>query len=207
MRLTDLYENQISTKAEVSKFLESIGIGIDAYTIFPDLRVKVDCSVHIGSFLRKNDITQIPIVFDTVDGEFDANSCGLRTLLNFPKVVNDTVTISGNPITSLKHCPISIGFDLYMTRLPQLKSFEYLPKIVEGRIFVSEPMSDDIKNPYEWRYFLYVEDLQEIRCDGNDDYYRKIIYILHKYLHKTDQFHTAIDELMILGESLGFTYD
>lgn len=167
-------------------------------TIRSDLSVDIHVDALINTKMHK-----FPFKVNVCQGNFIVSDNGLHTLENFPEKVFQTCNVSDNKLTTLEHCPKEIYGNFGISNNP-LETFKFLPDQVDGVLFCSNiPIND----PYEWRYFLF-KDIKRlstgIRGNTKEDI---IINIINKYLGKPDQFHIAIDELMNLGESLGFTYD
>ena len=80
----------------------------------------VDVNTHIN--LRYKKLTELPLNFGTINGNFDCNSNELTTLKGCPKIINGFFSCSFNRLTSLENGPSEVdGFysatDNYLTDL------------------------------------------------------------------------------------------
>lgn len=170
-----------------------------------------------GPIVLRLDLQRLPYKFNIVDGIFDVSrnpfdlTMKLESFINFPETVHSDARASGHNFTTLEHCPkyIDGAFDPSDNPLTTLK---WLPEKVGGIMYIS--CAGKLKDPYEWRHLLFkninkVEPAENISTDIPSDMNlgAAIAEIINKYIGKPEMAHIAIDELMTLGESLGFHYD
>lgn len=114
--------------------------GIENYTINDDLIVDVDGDVDISFY----DLTEIPIQFGKVDGNFLCCGNRLTTLKGCPKYVGGGFDAFNNKLTSLEYCPeiTEWRFDVHNNNLTTLR---YMPKQVNGNISIYDnPLPTEI---------------------------------------------------------------
>ena len=134
------------TKEEVQNWLDSMRI--KNYTINNDLTVDVKSDVK----LTGSGLTNIPVQFGIISGNFNCSINKLTTLEGCPKEVkgnfwcnnNNLTTLEGGPkevkgsfdctknnLTSLQGCPKEVGGDFYCND-NKITSLEGCPKEVDG---------------------------------------------------------------------------
>lgn len=86
------------------------------YTINNDLTVDVDGSVDISC----NHLTEIPIQFGTINGNFRCNYNRLTSLKGGPRYVENIYNADYNNITTLKYHPIDVGWSFSVDNNPHL---------------------------------------------------------------------------------------
>ena len=94
------------------------------YTINNDLTVDVNGGVNLNSNRYNSDgLSEIPIQFGEVSGDFLIANNMLTTLVGSPKKVGGTFNCLGNELTSLKGGPIEVNgnFDCYNNKLTSLE--------------------------------------------------------------------------------------
>ena len=115
----------LKSKNEIQQWLDKMEI--EDYTINEDLTVDVDGNVD----LVKKGLTELPIQFGKVTGDFDCYSNNLESLKGSPKVVEGGFDCSHNQLTTLEGCPEIVEGWFYCEK-NNLTSFEYLPLSVGG---------------------------------------------------------------------------
>lgn len=90
---------------------------------------------------RKLNMTEIPVPFLKVDGNFTIKRKSLRSLKNSPREVTGSFDVSDNQLTSLAHGPTVVG-EHYMCSYNRLTNLVGAPKHVSGYFEV-------LKNPLE----------------------------------------------------------
>ena len=80
---------------------------------------------------KKNKLTELPIKFNKVGGDFKCNNNELTTLEGAPKEVGGDFKCNENKLTSLEGGPVSVGGD-FICRNNQLTSLQGAPKKVGG---------------------------------------------------------------------------
>jgi hypothetical protein len=130
----------LKTKTEIQAWLDKMGV--NRYTIKDDLTVDVDNHVHLSN----KKLSEIPVQFDNISGDFDIWSnnlislkgcpikvagnfnCGsnnLKTLEYCPKIVGKEFNFNLNQINTLDYCPDSVGvFNCYINNFTTLKGFK-----------------------------------------------------------------------------------
>ena len=94
---------------------------IKNYTINSDGSIDVNGSVY----LNDKNLTELPLKFNKVGGDFDCSGNYITSLLRCPKEVGGYFYCSGNFITSLLRCPKEVGgyFYCYNIELTTLKGY------------------------------------------------------------------------------------
>ena len=85
---------------------------------------------------KKNKLTELPIKFNKVGGDFKCNNNELTTLEGAPKEVGGDFKCNENKLTSLEGGPVSVGGD-FICRNNQLTSLQGAPKKVGGDFYCS----------------------------------------------------------------------
>ena len=85
---------------------------------------------------KKNKLTELPIKFNKVGGNFYCNNNELTTLEGAPKEVGGDFKCNENKLTSLEGGPVSVGGD-FICRNNQLTSLQGAPKKVGGDFYCS----------------------------------------------------------------------
>lgn len=125
---------------------------IEGYTINEDLTVDVNRDVNISN---KN-LTEIPIKFNVINGNFDCSKNMLSTMKNFPCKINGSLYANQNLLENCKGCPlVSEDLFIYDNKITNLKgcpqeimgdfdcsennldSLRYGPKIIKGSLNIS----------------------------------------------------------------------
>ena len=135
----------LKTKEEIEKWLDKMEIS--NYQINEDLTVDVDGHVD----LNYKNLTELPVQFGVVEGNFeckmnklqnlkgcpesaknyDFSHNELTTLKGAPEYVNGGFNCSDNNLKDLEHCPKIVGAFLDC-RNNKLTSYEHLPIMVTG---------------------------------------------------------------------------
>lgn len=116
-------------KEEIKKFMRAIGI--TRYKINEDYSVDVLESVKLR--IR---ISELPIKFDYIMGDFDVVGCGLNTLKNFPEIIEGDFDCSNNLIDNLIGGPLRVDGD-YISKECTLNSLEGAPEKIKRDFIVS----------------------------------------------------------------------
>jgi len=85
---------------------------------------------------KKNKLTELPIKFNKVGGNFYCNDNELTTLEGAPKEVGGDFKCNENKLTSLEGGPVSVGGD-FICRNNQLTTLQGAPKKVGGDFYCS----------------------------------------------------------------------
>lgn len=102
----------LKTKDEIKDWLDRYKVS--SYTINDDLTVDVDGSVN----LMNNYLTEIPIQFGVVKGDFFCCENKLISLKGVPYEVAGTFNCAVNHLNNLNDCPQIIGYDFNCTQNP-----------------------------------------------------------------------------------------
>lgn len=133
------------------------------YTINDDLTVDVKGSVNIYN----NRLSNIPVKFNKVMGDFMCYKNRLTSLEGCPKYINGWFDCSNNRLTSLEYCPEYIGgqFNCTYNELTTLKGSPSI-KPNSGFIYTSNPLPKEILNfhqiemlsKYQYEYGIWNSD-------------------------------------------------
>lgn len=169
------------TKDEIEEWLAKHYFFLNEYKIKSDLSVIINVDIS----LPNENISSLPFKFRAVIGHFNFENNQITTMEHCPDFVDGNFAISHNPLINLDH----------------------LPKTINGVLYCD--VYKTIKDPFEYRKILYSNiGGQIVTCQsGNIDNSKEISNILNKYKNRPEYFHVAIEQLMDLGESLGFKYD
>ena len=139
------------------------------YTINPDGSIDVDDNVSFdpsrssSTKLRykpskKNKLTELPIKFNKVGGNFYCNDNELTTLEGAPKEVGRDFDCHNNQLTSLVGCPEVIGGNINC-RFNKITDFKGVSEFFEG-LFYCEG------NPIEEIYTLFLQEdsINDSKC-------------------------------------------
>ncbi len=116
--------------AEIEEICLKYNIG--DFTINSDGTIDVDGSVHLDYYI----LTELPLKFNKVSGNFNCGETGLTTLDGSPKEVGGFFYCYKNKLTSLEGGPIKVsrGFDCSNNKLTSLKGS---PKEIGGNFYCS----------------------------------------------------------------------
>ena len=93
------------------------------------IETKQGWNVPKGVDLHNQNLTEIPIKFNIVNGYFYCDNNELTSLKNCPKEVKGDFHCAGNRLTSLKYSPKIVKGNFYCSN-NKLASFKYAPKEV-----------------------------------------------------------------------------
>lgn len=175
---------------EIKEFLNKCGVSNTRHVAISDNYViSLNANIHFTT-------PELPFKFDKIVGNITTSS-NLISFKNFPETVRYSVNVSGTQISSLDQSPRNILGVFSITDCQNITSLKYLPdKIRELRA-----IRTGIIDPYEFRYILYSDISHSIELGYKN---AKTQDILDKYKNQPSMYHIAIEELMDLGESLGF---
>jgi hypothetical protein len=130
------------------------------YTLNKDNSIDVEGDVDI-SFLE---LTEMPVKFGKVTGDFYCFNNKLTSLENAPITVTGNFNCYRNQLTSLKHCPTTVTryFDCSFNKLTSL---EHCPKTVTGNFYVSfNKFPEDIQKNIDnfkgtWQELLFLMNI------------------------------------------------
>lgn len=112
------------------------------YKINKDNSIDVQESVDLSSCGLK----KIPIKFNKVLGNFHVSYNSLKDLENSPNLVYGDFNCNYNKLTSLKGSPRSIWGDFDCSNNKELKSIDFLPKIIYRSFYIIKTGVEDIYN-------------------------------------------------------------
>ena len=120
--------------------------GIENYTVNDDGSIDVDGDV----FLYKKGLTELPLSFNKVPGNFDCGENNLTTLKGCPRWIGGSFYCSENSLTSLEFSPdyVGIGFFCGWNQLTD----NYCESEIGGSFYTSlkqDGLTEDNYN--EWR--------------------------------------------------------
>ncbi len=103
---------------------------ITNYTINDDGTVDVDGDVNLANILVG--LSNIPINFRNVSGDFWCSNNGLTSLVGCPKILGGDFYCADNRLNSLEHCPKSVGGNKFDCAYNDLVSLEYCTSEIFG---------------------------------------------------------------------------
>ncbi len=170
---------------------------ITKYTINPD--GSLDVHENMDFYKLDFHIPTLPFKLNVVNGNFNADTIGLKSLVNMPHTVNGNFSISSNYISSLEGCPTKINgnFDFADNDVRSLPP--NLEVIVSGAINIERNKFPDIfKKPL-------CDDINSFD-DDVDEYDYEAIGLIFKYQRhyevwsedgslNVDNYHTLIQEI------------
>ena len=140
---------------------------ISNYTINKDGSIDVDGNVN---FFNKS-LTNIPLKFRNITGDFRLDHNKLTSLEGCPKSVGGDFGCSFNKLTSLEGCPESVG-EFFECGSNQLTSLEGISEIVNTTIYCSYNKITDFKGISEYfdgRFYCGDNPIYEIYYLFNND--------------------------------------
>lgn len=115
-----IWENDVNTRQkEVEKIIRDYWIKLDKYSINDDGTIDVDGNVEFSKVM--NFITELPLKFNKVSGDFDCSRLSLVTLKGCPIEVGK-FNCSFNQLNSLVYLPRKIGTLVIDNMLPSLST-------------------------------------------------------------------------------------
>lgn len=128
---------------QVKEWLDTMGI--KNYTINDDLTVDVNGEVNLNATKSKgNGLTEIPIQFGEIKGNFYIANNRLTSLVGSPRKIHGILNIVGNELTDLKDGPQYVGGRFYCA-FNRLTSLEGCPEYVGGSFRCEENMITTLK--------------------------------------------------------------
>jgi hypothetical protein len=119
---------------------------ITNYTVNPDGSIDVNGDV----FLWNRELTELPLVFNKVTGNFDCDYNNLTSLKGCPRWVGGCFSCNKNQLTSLEFSPDYVGgsFDCYTNQLTD----NYYDMEIGGYFYTSLEQDGLTEHNYnEWR--------------------------------------------------------
>jgi hypothetical protein len=102
------------------------------YTLNKDNSIDVEGNVNI-SYLS---LTEMPVKFGKINGDFDCSNNFLKSLENAPTIVTGYFDCSSNELTSLKGCPTTVSGEFNCSS-NELTSLEHCPTTITGYFYCS----------------------------------------------------------------------
>lgn len=121
---------EFTTKEEIIAWLEKLNIV--KYTISEDLKVSVYQDIKIRGVRGF-----LPVVFDVIEGNFDASFCFLVTFRNFPNKISKNLNVSHNKLKSFENCPSLIGGNIICHSNKDMNSFKGIQSEINGDLDIS----------------------------------------------------------------------
>ena len=90
--------------------------------------------VNVAGDIKLRGLARIPIKFGVIDGDFNAQFCGLTTLDNMPDVVTKNVSLQSNKLITLLGCTPKIGKDLVLNGNRNLVTLSGCPEFIIGTL-------------------------------------------------------------------------
>lgn len=123
---------KLTSKEAIKAWLSSVGI-TSSYTINNDLSIDMDNDVD----LYQCNLTEIPVVFERVNGNFDCSHNALTSLDFLPKEIMGDLEISHNQLKNLKGISSSISKNLFCNSNP-LETLEYFPDYIGHKVVLKK---------------------------------------------------------------------
>ena len=120
--------------------------GIENYTVNDDGSIDVNGSVDLYGY----QLTELPLVFNKVTGNFDCDYNNLTSLKGCPRWVGGCFSCNKNQLTSLEFSPDYVGgsFDCYTNQLTD----NYYDMEIGGYFYTSLEQDGLTEHNYnEWR--------------------------------------------------------
>jgi hypothetical protein len=172
------YSNFINeSKEDIDSLCEKHSI--KNYTINEDVSIDVDGDV----LLYKKGLTELPLKFRKVSGDFYCSYNKLTNLSGSPREVSGDFICSDNKLTSLVGSPSSVGGHFYCSN-NQLTSLEGISKYISGRINCRYNKLRDVRGVNEnWRGEFLVEEnpVYEIFKLFPEERWDEVIEFLNEY--------------------------
>jgi hypothetical protein len=124
---------QIFEKANVTnpiEIIKKLNKDKDAKYTLNNGRIDVEGNVDIPSL----ELTELPVKFGKVTGNFYCSENKLTSLEHAPITVSGDFYCSRNQLTSLEHCPTTVTGDFYCYR-NELTSLEHCPITINGNFY------------------------------------------------------------------------
>jgi hypothetical protein len=138
--------------------------GIENYTINEDGSIDVEGNVNLNDRVV---LSELPIKFGNVGGNFNCSGNKLTSLEGSPKSVGGNFNCSGNKLTSLEGSPKSVGGNFNCSR-NKLTSLEGSPKSVGGGFYCSGNKLTSLEgSPKSVGGGFYCDDNQLVSLEGS----------------------------------------
>jgi hypothetical protein len=111
------------SKWEIKVWLDEMKV--TSYTINNDLTVDVDGDVKLNS----KPLSQLPVQFGFVNGNFEVWNCKLQSLKGSPIKVTGKFNCGNNLLQSLEYCPREVG-SVFLFHENNITTLEYAPDSV-----------------------------------------------------------------------------
>jgi len=172
------------TKEEVSGWLNEMEI--NNYTINENLKVDVAGDVNLDS----RELTEIPVQFGKVSGNFSCHINELTSLKGSPEFVGGDFGCCLNQLTSLQGCPEFVGgehFDYagnnkFKNELPNKMNFEQIKKYNESEK-LAEKLEKELPKQDDFRAQVDRKQLEELHAQITE--MKKTVVIPDTYITET----------------------
>lgn len=164
MKYIKKFESYNATEALLLEY------GIYKYVILRDDSIDVDHDVDLSS----QDLTELPFMFNRINGNFDISGCMLESLKGCPNYVSGNFDCSINQLTSLDYLPKFIGgnFDCYSNNITYI---DLSNKTINGYVdFTLNPITNikgvnDLNRSkiQETTYHYFISQLLDIYIEQN----------------------------------------
>jgi hypothetical protein len=115
------WENDVNTRQkEVEKIIRDYWIKLDKFSINDDGTIDIDGNVEFSKVM--NFLTELPLKFNKVSGDFDCSRLSLITLKGCPIEVGGAFDCSYNQLNSLVYLPRKIGTLVIDNMIPSLST-------------------------------------------------------------------------------------
>lgn len=115
----------LKTKSDVIDWLDFYDI--TSYSVNKDLSVDVSIDVYLVDM----ELSEIPVKFNRVEGNFDCSKNNLKSLKNCPNYVKGNFSCNNNNVTNLDYLPTNIGKDINIS-VNSIISLKGSPEVVHG---------------------------------------------------------------------------
>lgn len=154
MKYIKLFEKH-QTEADIHRLCDKYFIR--DYKINPDMSIDVNGDVR----MINRDLTELPLTFNNVYGNFNCYINKLTTLKGSPKYVGDAFKVYSNNLTSLEYSPETVEGGFYVSG-NKLTTLIDIPKDIKGTISIyNNPLPEDIvsyKNPDDIKALIKYQD-------------------------------------------------
>ena len=138
----------LKNKEEIQVWLDNHGV--DNCSINDDMTVDVKGSVNLYDF----GLTDLPVQFTTVSGDFECSENQLKSLAGSPRTVGGSFSCYRNLLEDLNGGPVTVGEDMNCQR-NRLFTLDGAPRVIGGTLYcVDNPLAElgDIQTAIGSRY-------------------------------------------------------
>jgi hypothetical protein len=178
----------LKDRQKIEEWLKSVNI--TDYKITKNFLVNVTDNVY----LQEKQLTEIPVQFGTIDGDFCLDDNNLTSLKGSPKLVMGDFSVKNNQLKSLQFCPKEVHRFLIING-NQIKNFKYAPKEVSGDIIcIKNPIESliELKTVFHGTIQYYLKDQPPVP-HFEEFYEDNILTLTHEEI-KAVQMHTSLSK-------------